>query len=321
MIEKDSQFLKIDSRIIFDTTLGSTDKFTYAMIVLNSKDSKCNINNKQLKDICRISDNRTLYKILSNLSERWYITTDDNCIYLNDISEEVIKIDKEIIEYCSKYEKKIQHHSIILLYILEYNFNVDYGYSFISREELSKYLKVNNAMLTNIFNILHEDMICEFCQGEFMSNDISSRTRNRYVPNNIKHKIGEIIDGKRRYYDHIPKEFFFKELKTGRYNITKSDLNKEKWTSINAIVYFIECTGNNELFYKIGITSKSIEKRFENFPYNYIIKHSINTNLYDAVLIESVLKQKHLEYMYIPKIYFGGRTECFTKLIPLYELL
>lgn len=86
------------------------------------------------------------------------------------------------------------------------------------------------------------------------------------------------------------------------------------------ILYVIKCFNNFEIFYKIGITSRSVRQRYptsETMPYNYEIIQEIQDipeNIYNLeIQLKRLLKQFH----YIPQVYFrGSKTECFT--IPIY---
>jgi hypothetical protein len=78
-----------------------------------------------------------------------------------------------------------------------------------------------------------------------------------------------------------------------------------------ALMYIVEMENNAEKFYKIGITSKSIDERFKNIPYNVkLIRAYIDTpsNVYD---LEKKLLKKNLKNKHKPLIHFGGSTECF----------
>lgn len=78
-------------------------------------------------------------------------------------------------------------------------------------------------------------------------------------------------------------------------------------------VYIIECYNDEERFYKIGRTFKSVVKRFENkIPYNYkIIKQFVFETAEEAFEKERQLKINNKCYSYTPLIKFGGITECF----------
>ena len=79
-------------------------------------------------------------------------------------------------------------------------------------------------------------------------------------------------------------------------------------------VYVLRCWNDEEEFYKIGRTFKTIKHRFDcikNMPYNYEIVNifvDIAENVYN---LETELKRLNKEYKYIPKIKFGGMQECY----------
>lgn len=102
----------------------------------------------------------------------------------------------------------------------------------------------------------------------------------------------------------------------GGYNKTNAERNIDIWQEIDAKVYVVKCSNENELFYKIGITTRfdTIDRFKHGFPYNVDILYNINTNLYNAVHIESFLHDKFNSNSYKPTIYFGGWTECFSEL-------
>lgn len=103
----------------------------------------------------------------------------------------------------------------------------------------------------------------------------------------------------------------------GGFNVTLAERNKNKWLTKNAIVYIVKIYNDNEFFYKIGITTRTVEARFKNcIPYKYECINTINTNLYDAIYIEQELHQYHNDngYKYIPIQYFEGWTECFNNI-------
>jgi|GEM_PF-6525744 len=103
----------------------------------------------------------------------------------------------------------------------------------------------------------------------------------------------------------------------GTYNRVTAERNKKKWLDKNAIVYIIQCFNNEESFYKIGITTRSLRKRFrtkKELPYNYRIIDEVYTNLYEAIYIENKLHEKYKKYKYKPEIKFPGYSECFSKI-------
>lgn len=88
-----------------------------------------------------------------------------------------------------------------------------------------------------------------------------------------------------------------------------------------AKLYIVKCYNEEEVFYKIGITNQdSVDLRFKYkslMPYQYeilkIIEDKDNpVNIYN---LERSLHKLHGKLKYQPKIYFGGFSECFTKLL------
>ena len=95
---------------------------------------------------------------------------------------------------------------------------------------------------------------------------------------------------------------------------------KDKCTKNNnskGILYILECFNDTEHFYKIGITSNSVKKRYAStreMPYLYsVVKEIVGdpTYIYD---LEIKLHQINKENQYIPSIPFAGHaSECFSK--------
>lgn len=93
-----------------------------------------------------------------------------------------------------------------------------------------------------------------------------------------------------------------------------------------SIFYIIECWNTEEHFIKLGVTSRSISKRFRDsydMPYNYkILREFEYANIDTSDAIEVKLLSFTKNAIYTPKISFSGRTE--TRLLsikdPLLEL-
>ena len=80
------------------------------------------------------------------------------------------------------------------------------------------------------------------------------------------------------------------------------------------IFYIIRCFNENEEFYKIGITSRSIKERYagkQNMPYQYKIIQEIQDNPENIYNFELLFKNKAKNFKYKPSIYFPGHTECY----------
>lgn len=102
-----------------------------------------------------------------------------------------------------------------------------------------------------------------------------------------------------------------KLLNKGIHCIKLAKKNINLYKNISAKVYLIKCFNNDEEFIKIGITTNNIIDRIYAIPYKCKIIEEINTNLFYAILIENLIFKKNIENKYIPKIKFGGHTECF----------
>ena len=97
-----------------------------------------------------------------------------------------------------------------------------------------------------------------------------------------------------------------------------------------AVLYAIKCwyqstiPSKSEVFYKIGITSKTTNMRFGNrtvMPYNYEILYEVKNDA-DAIYdLEKILHKLLDDYSYKPKKRFGGDTECFSTINPVLFLL
>lgn len=100
----------------------------------------------------------------------------------------------------------------------------------------------------------------------------------------------------------------FKYSRSGFINLCKA---KDKM----GILYLIKCESKNdnknELFYKIGITTRTVMERAWSIPYKtetILIIESDPEYIYD---LENVLHRKLSEFAYLPRLNFKGRTECF----------
>lgn len=101
----------------------------------------------------------------------------------------------------------------------------------------------------------------------------------------------------------------------GGYSKNTAEKNSIDWKQVKAVVYKIKIYDSKEVFYKIGITTKTIEQRFRGcLPYEYNILEVIETNLYDAIYIENKLHKINKIHHYKPNKLFGGWTECFSEL-------
>ena len=84
-------------------------------------------------------------------------------------------------------------------------------------------------------------------------------------------------------------------------------------------IYILNLFNGDEDFYKIGITSKSINERFKDLSdYSCKVLFEKEFSGYDARKIEINLHKLHKKYKYTPNIKFFGSTECFSRIdLPL----
>ena len=87
--------------------------------------------------------------------------------------------------------------------------------------------------------------------------------------------------------------------------------NKNRTSSF----YLIKCFNENEVFYKIGITSTSIKSRFPRSAMPYKYKELLFLSDTPEVIwgLEKTLIKALKDFRYSPKISFNGETECFSE--------
>lgn len=112
--------------------------------------------------------------------------------------------------------------------------------------------------------------------------------------------------------------------KRGVYCFENAERYKEYWEKEHLIVYTLKCWDDKtgELFYKIGVTCHSrAEQRYKThqaLPYKFQVLDEIKTNKYDGSYLEHELQRVvNKQYVYEPKKFFHGHTECFSDVIHL----
>lgn len=91
-----------------------------------------------------------------------------------------------------------------------------------------------------------------------------------------------------------------------------------------ARLYVIDCNGNGEQFYKVGITSHKVGYRLrgkKNLPYSHKVLFEIKGHADYIYNLETVLHRLVKHHKYKPDLFFTGRTECFTTIKPIEKLL
>jgi hypothetical protein len=101
--------------------------------------------------------------------------------------------------------------------------------------------------------------------------------------------------------------------KCGYYSAYKKDRWVEKSNEKNPKLYILELNKDEEVFYKIGITGDTLEKRFSGrLPYEYKVVAIVENEASKIWELEKKLLRLTKEYKYTPSIDFEGMTECRT---------
>lgn len=90
-----------------------------------------------------------------------------------------------------------------------------------------------------------------------------------------------------------------------------------------ALVYVVKLNRGSTSFYKIGITSKSVQERFAGLKdYSYeVVYTSRHLPSHQAFYAELIIKELLRSYKYTPAIPFSGsKTECFSKMIGIGDI-
>lgn len=88
---------------------------------------------------------------------------------------------------------------------------------------------------------------------------------------------------------------------------------KPELKDANALVYFIEFKKNDEVFQKIGITQRTVAKRFQaKKGYQIISRYEKAITLYAAFKLEQHILKRWRDRKYQPLTTIGGDSECFN---------
>lgn len=84
-----------------------------------------------------------------------------------------------------------------------------------------------------------------------------------------------------------------------------------KMKNVDCKLYLIEFEGNNEHFWKIGITRRTVERRIGKIPYTGKIVKVIQKTMQEVYEIEKSIKTHYRSLRYLPQLKFNGHSECF----------
>lgn len=98
----------------------------------------------------------------------------------------------------------------------------------------------------------------------------------------------------------------------GRYLERKFDTDAKQ--QVPGVFYVMEFSNATERFIKIGVTKSTARKRHsgKTSGYDTTVLHEIKMTLYQAVTIESALKNQLAPFRYDPRVLREGHTECFN---------
>lgn len=99
------------------------------------------------------------------------------------------------------------------------------------------------------------------------------------------------------------------------YDIYSAVKHKNDYLRNFGKVYIIKIYSDTESFYKIGVTTKSIQERFKllkKYGYKYEVLDYIEDNMYNTVVLEDYLHNTLSKHSYLPDGRFGGYTECYS---------
>lgn len=90
-----------------------------------------------------------------------------------------------------------------------------------------------------------------------------------------------------------------------------------------AKLYVIKCFSNGEDFFKVGITSRTLNRRFSKFskktsgtyiPYDFNSVFEVDADAEKVWDLEKEIHRKLKPFKYMPRKKFGGYTECFSNI-------
>lgn len=88
------------------------------------------------------------------------------------------------------------------------------------------------------------------------------------------------------------------------------------------LLYIIRCWIDGESFYKVGITSTSVDTRFKSdMPYSYSVVYEVFEEARIVYDLEKNIHKLLRNYTHEPSINFGGKTECFSTIAPVRKLI
>lgn len=80
----------------------------------------------------------------------------------------------------------------------------------------------------------------------------------------------------------------------------------------NSTVYLIQMWKGKEKFLKVGMTTKTVEQRFKDSPYEYKLLDTLEVANLWLFEYEQAIHALVKDFKHYPSIKFGGYTECYN---------
>lgn len=206
--------------------------------------------------------------------------------------------------------------------------------NYISHYKIIEYINSNSVIIKTKYGLCKTRS--HSLLNKIIPNILSAIDKNSYLQDELKDRFNNEYDFSKVIYKNKDEkvkvicnkhgifESKIKNLKYGRHGCAiccKENTwgwSRSKWIESykgrNGFIYLCKFIGNNEIFYKIGIT-KLLKRRLKKFNLTDYRVEIINKFKDAPDLIwdlEKRLHKKFKEHSYIPKIKFGGYTECFN---------
>lgn len=185
------------------------------------------------------------------------------------------------------------------------------------------HLQGRGCMLCNNREVLKHNDKSFIKKSENIHNNYYGYSLVEYINNNTKVKI---ICPEHGIFEQLPRSHLSgRGCKKCSYKGTYSkELFIKNFKHKKCIFYILKCFNETEEFYKIGITSNTIQQRYLGklkMPYNFEIIREIKDSAEIVWNTEFELKTK-LTQKYTPKIEFGGYlTECYSSIEEIKSIL
>ena len=208
------------------------------------------------------------------------------------------------------------------------NFNVSFTLidKFINCRTKIKVLTKYGVCLTNPYSLLDGNspsIQTAMNKSDYFINQANEIHRNRYSYENVKYQLSNVkVTITCKKHGNFTQKPNCHLNGAGCPKCNTGGWDFDNWLDCKGKIgtfYILECFNENEEFIKFGITTESVTKRYQkkdSMPYKYKILHETSSTNKEMILeMERRFLLKFKKHKYLPKIDFGGKTECFNKSI------